>query len=112
MSNNSILENAISTEQKAYSMGLQGESPFVMSVSLLITILRNVHIEDVEALATGDEDALEELVDRLELGTFVYEHVVDYFQEAARMEFEERNEADKDAWEVEMELRQLQIGVA
>lgn len=110
--NQSTLEIAADIESRAYTLAKRGDEQFVMAAALFISVLRNAEFDDVEAMADGDEDALGAFVDRRELGTFVHEHILDIFQEIARMELDERNENAKSAWDVEMELRQLQGGMA
>lgn len=101
------LEVAVGIEQRAYSLSKRGDAPFVLSAALFANVLREADFEDVQAIASGDEDALDVFINRKELGVFVAEHIADTFEEIARLELDERSQASKDAWETEMEMRQL-----
>jgi hypothetical protein len=103
-----IVDVAIAIEGYAYSSGKLGEQTSTLSMALFAAELHNADYEDVVEMAKGDEDAFGEFIDQRELGTYVFEHVVDYFQEIAQREQDIRSEDAKDAWEVETELRQLQ----
>jgi len=108
MNNQQIAADA---EMRVHTLAKQGDAAFILSTALLTTVLRTADLEDVEALASGDEDAYSAFVDRLDLGTFVHEHTIDSFDDVARMILDERTDNAKSAWEVETELRVLQ-GVA
>lgn len=109
--------NPMTTEQVAENIESHArlfartDVDFALSGALVIAKLRDAEYETVEAMAAGDEDALDAFVTRYELGTFVFEHVVDSFAELARNELTGRENASKSALEVELELRSA-VGIA
>lgn len=106
------VEIAADIESRAYTLSKRGYEPFVLCCALLTNILRGEEYEEVESMASGDEDTLGLLIDREQLGNFVFEHVLEDFQEIARMELNERQENAKTAWEVEIEYRDMVRGNA
>jgi hypothetical protein len=106
--NQSILEVAVGIEFTADTLSKRGDSPFVLASALLAGVLRTADVEDVEALTDGDVDQFGTFVDRNELGNFVFEHTLETFDQLAHLEMQDREMGAKSAWDVEMELRELQ----
>lgn len=105
--NQSTVAIATDIETWVHTLAKSGDEAFVISSALFISILHGADYSDVEAMAAGDEDALDAFIDCKEIGTFVADHITDTFQELAQTELDERNENSKDAWETEMEYREM-----